>query len=124
LAAALDELAGFGKTGPWGPVTTLSDFQLALRVADLPPGHAAELTLDGQTVALFNVGGTFHALAGRCPHRGGPLGQGFLDGSEVSCPWHNWTFDVTTGENVASAELKIPRFEVKVDDGAVYVKLG
>ena len=48
-------------------------------------------------VALFNVDGRFHAVSNRCPHRGGPLGQGFVDGAEVSCPWHNWTFDVTTG---------------------------
>ena len=81
------------------------------------------MTVGGQAVALFNVGGTFHALANRCPHRGGPLGQGFLDGAEVSCPWHNWTFDVTTGENTASADMKVPRHEVKVEDGQVLVRL-
>jgi NAD(P)H-dependent nitrite reductase small subunit len=102
----------------------MSDYLLALPAADLPPGRAAEVTVGGQAVALFNVGGTFHALANRCPHRGGPLGQGFVDGSQVSCPWHNWTFDVTSGENVASAELKVARFETKVEDGQVYVRLG
>jgi len=102
----------------------MPDFLPALAVADLPPGRAAEVTVGGQAVALFNVGGIFHALVGRCPHRGGPLGQGFLDGTQVSCPWHNWTFDVTSGENVASADLRVPRFEVKVEDAQVYVKLG
>jgi nitrite reductase/ring-hydroxylating ferredoxin subunit len=77
-----------------------------MAVADLPPGKAAEVAVGGQPVALFNVRGTFHALAGRCPHRGGPLGQGYLDGSRVSCPWHNYTFDVTTGENVPSTDLR------------------
>ena len=96
----------------------------ALAVADLPPGHAAEVTVGGQVVALFNVNGTFHALAGRCPHRGGPLGQGFVDGSQVSCPWHNWTFDVTTGENVASADLKVARYAVRVEGGQIWVDLG
>jgi len=42
----------------------------------------------------------------------------------VSCPWHNYTFDVTTGENVVSADLKVARYEVKVEDGKVLVKLG
>jgi nitrite reductase/ring-hydroxylating ferredoxin subunit len=102
----------------------MSDFLPALAVAELPPGQAAEVTLGGQAIALFNVGGTFHALPGRCPHRGGPLAQGFVDGPQVSCPWHNWTFDVTTGENVASPDLKIPRLEVKVEDGQVLVRLG
>ena len=102
----------------------MSEFTPAIAVAGLPPGRAAEVVVDGQAVALFNVGGTFHALAGRCPHRGGPLGQGVLDGPRVSCPWHNWTFDVTTGANVASAELRVPRHQVKVEDGHVHVKLG
>jgi nitrite reductase (NADH) small subunit len=102
----------------------MSEFARAIAVADLPPGRAAEVVVNGQAVALFNVGGTFHALAGRCPHRGGPLGQGFLDGPRVSCPWHNYTFDVTTGENVVNADLKVARYEVKVEDGLVRVKLG
>ena len=102
----------------------MSEFARAIAVADLPPGRAAEVVVDGQAIALFNVDGTFHAVAGRCPHRGGPLGQGFLDGPRVSCPWHNYTFDVTTGENVVSADLKVARYEVKVEDGKVLVKLG
>jgi nitrite reductase/ring-hydroxylating ferredoxin subunit len=102
----------------------MSDFLPALAVTDLPPGQAREVTVGGQVIAIFNVGGTFHALPNRCPHRGGPLGQGFLDGAEVSCPWHNWTFDVTTGENVASRDLKVPRLDVKVEDGRVLVRLG
>jgi nitrite reductase/ring-hydroxylating ferredoxin subunit len=102
----------------------MSEFAPAIAVADLPLGRAAEVTIGGQAIALFNVNGTFYALSGRCPHRGGPLGQGFLDGTEVSCPWHNYTFAVTTGENVVSADLKVPRYEVKVEDGLVSVKLG
>ena len=102
----------------------MSDYVPVLAVADLPPGRAAEVTVDGRAIALFNVGGTVHALANRCPHRGGPLGQGFVDGPQVSCPWHNWTFDVTTGENVAGPDLKVDRYEVRVADGQVFVKLG
>ena len=102
----------------------MSEFVPALLAADLPPGRGAEVTVGGQAIALFNVSGAFYALSGRCPHRGGPLGQGFVDGSQVSCPWHNYTFDVTTGQNVASAELKVARYEVKVEDGQVRVKLG
>jgi nitrite reductase/ring-hydroxylating ferredoxin subunit len=82
------------------------------------------VVLGGEPVALFNVQGTFHALGGRCPHRGGPLGQGYLDGSRVSCPWHDYTFEVTTGENVVSGGPRAPRYEVKVEDGKVFVKLG
>jgi nitrite reductase/ring-hydroxylating ferredoxin subunit len=81
------------------------------------------VTVGSETLALFNVGGTFHALSNQCPHRGGPLGQGFVDGSEVSCPWHNWTFDVTTGENVASTDMRVPCHEVRVEDGQVLARI-
>jgi NAD(P)H-dependent nitrite reductase small subunit len=102
----------------------MSEFVPVLAAAELPPGQAAEVTVGDRAVALFNVGGTFHAVTNRCPHRGGPLGQGFVEGSQVSCPWHNYTFDVTTGENVVNAELKIERYEVKVEGGQVFVKVG
>ena len=49
----------------------------------------------GRVIALFNVDGTFYALDGVCPHQGGPLGQGTLEGCIVTCPWHGWQFDVT-----------------------------
>jgi nitrite reductase (NADH) small subunit len=101
----------------------MADFVRVIRVTDLPPGEAARVDVDGHAVALFNVDGTFHALSNRCPHRGGSLGQGFLDGTQVSCPEHNWTFDVTTGENVVSAAMCVPRHDVKVEDGQVWVKL-
>lgn len=102
----------------------MPDFLPAIAVDQLPPGRAAEVVVNGQAIAVFNVNGTFHALSGRCPHRGGPLGEGFLDGSQVSCPWHNYTFDVTTGENVVSPDLTVSRYEVKVENGQVYVRLG
>jgi len=101
----------------------MSEFVPVLSVTDLPPGQATEVSVGSTSVALFNVGGTFHALSNLCPHRGGPLGQGFLEGREVSCPSHNYTFDVTTGENVVDARLKVARYDVKVEDGRVFVKV-
>jgi NAD(P)H-dependent nitrite reductase small subunit len=101
----------------------MAEFVPVLRVGDLPPGQAIEVSVGERAVALFNIGGTFHALTNRCPHRGGPLGQGFVDGSQVSCPWHNYTFDVTTGENVVDPQLRIERYDVKVEDGRVFVKV-
>ena len=101
----------------------MSHFVRVMAVSDLPPGRAAEVTVEDQEVALFNVDGTFHALANRCPHRGGPLGRGYVDGRQVSCPEHNWTFDVTTGENVVSPDMCVPRHEIKVEEGQVWVRV-
>jgi nitrite reductase (NADH) small subunit len=101
----------------------MSEFIRAIAAGDLAPGKGTEVSVGGRAVALFNVGGVFHAIGNTCLHRGGPLGQGFLEGPSVTCPWHGWTFNVTTGENVANPELKVVRYEVKVEDGQVLVKV-
>ena len=102
----------------------MSDFVKALPAAELPPGKGVELSVAGQAVALFNVEGAFYALSNTCVHRGGPLGQGFVEGRTVTCPWHSWTFDLATGQNVVNGELKVACYETKLDDGQVLVKVG
>jgi nitrite reductase/ring-hydroxylating ferredoxin subunit len=99
----------------------VTDFIRVAAVADLAPGSCTELAVKGKPVALFNVGGAFHATSNTCLHRGGPLGQGMLDGQVVMCPWHAWTWDVTTGDNTANSSLKVATYAVKVEDGQVYV---
>jgi len=100
----------------------MSEFAPAIAVADLPPGRGAEIVVDGQAIALFNVGG--HSTPSPAAARtAGAARPGLRDGSRVSCPWHNWTFDLTTGANVVGADLDVARYEVKVEDGRVFVKL-
>ena len=92
--------------------------------ADCPPGAALERIVEDRVVALFNVGGTFYALDGICPHQGGPLGQGCLTGEVVTCPWHGWQFDVCTGQHRLSGTIRQPNFAVRVEGDAVWVDLG
>jgi nitrite reductase/ring-hydroxylating ferredoxin subunit len=101
----------------------MSDYVRVLEAHELPVGGCREVLASGKAVALFNVAGTFHAISNVCLHRGGPLGQGVLDGAVVLCPWHAWTFDVTTGVSTVNPELKVQRFDVKVEDGQVFVKV-
>jgi nitrite reductase/ring-hydroxylating ferredoxin subunit len=101
----------------------MSEFVRVIAVSDLPEGRGTEVAVKGKPVALYNVGGSFHAIGNTCPHRGGPLGLGFLESREVTCPWHGWTFDVTTGLNTVNDEMKVPRYEVKVEDGQVLVSV-
>ena len=89
-----------------------------------PPGSARELVAEDRIVALFNVDGEFYALDGICPHQGGPLGKGLLDGCVVTCPWHGWQFDVRTGQHQISASLQHPTLPVRVDGDDVWVDLG
>jgi nitrite reductase/ring-hydroxylating ferredoxin subunit len=90
---------------------------------DVPPGTGREFTVAGRIVALFNVEGTFYAMDGICPHAGGPLGEGELNGSVVTCPWHGWQFDVTTGQHCLTANIVHGTYAVSVENGEVFVVL-
>ena len=90
---------------------------------DVPPGEGREFVAGGRIVALFHVEGRFHALDGVCPHAGGPLANGAMDGNVVTCPWHGWQFDVTTGQHCLSAGICQASFPVRVADGEVFVEL-
>lgn len=92
-------------------------------VDDVPPGTGREFFAGGRIVALFNVGGAFHAMDGICPHSGGPLGEGTLSGCVVTCPWHGWQFDVTSGEHCLNPNLRHPSYPVQVEGNDVYVEL-
>jgi nitrite reductase/ring-hydroxylating ferredoxin subunit len=100
----------------------MSEFVKVMAVTDLAPGACTEVSVGGRPVALFNVGGSFYALSNTCIHRGGPLGQGMLEGNVVMCPWHAWTYDVTTGLSTVNDAISVARYDVKVEDGQVYVK--
>jgi nitrite reductase (NADH) small subunit len=101
----------------------VANWQRVAAVDALPAGECGEYVAGDRIVALFNVEGKFYALDGICPHQGGPLGKGFLDGCIVTCPWHGFQFDVTTGQHQTSKSLVHPSFPVKVEDGGVWVEV-
>jgi nitrite reductase/ring-hydroxylating ferredoxin subunit len=69
------------------------------RVDDVPPGAVRCVQAGERTYALTNLRGRLYALDNNCPHNGGPLGKGELQGDELVCPWHGWRWDVTSGRN-------------------------
>ncbi len=86
------------------------------RLSDMPPGTCRHVDAGGRAVAVFNVDGTIHALGGTCTHRGGPLGEGELDGTVVTCPWHGAQFNVTTGQVAGPpAGHSVPAYTVIVE---------
>jgi nitrite reductase (NADH) small subunit len=90
---------------------------------DIPEGTGGEFVAGGRVVALYHVGDEFFALDGVCPHAGGPLGEGTLAGTVVTCPWHGWQFDVTSGQHCLNANLRHASFPVKVEGDDVLVKI-
>jgi len=93
------------------------------RCTDVPPDEVRGYEIDGRSITVCNLAGKYHAMAGLCPHRGGPLGEGFLDGDLVTCPWHGWQFDVTTGENPLLPAAKVTPLVVTIDGDALAVEL-
>lgn len=91
------------------------------RASEIPAGEGREYVVAGRIVALFHADGEFHAMDGICPHAGGPLANGQLCGKVVTCPWHGWQFDVTSGRHCLNAHLVHPSFAVDVIDGEVWV---
>jgi nitrite reductase/ring-hydroxylating ferredoxin subunit len=74
---------------------------------DVAPGETRVVTVEGHTLALCNVDGTVYAVDNACPHRGGPLGEGELQGRVLTCPWHGWRWDVTTGASANTPGLRV-----------------
>lgn len=101
----------------------MSEWITVAQFDELPEGTGKEVVANGLIIALFNVDGTVHAMDGICPHAGGPVGTGELNGCVVTCPWHGWQFDVTTGQHELSPTLHHPTYPARVVDGAVQVQL-
>lgn len=101
----------------------MANFVLAIAMSELLPGSCREVTVEGRSLALYNVAGKVYATSNSCLHRGGPLGQGALDGCTVYCPWHTWAFDVRTGVCPDNPDLRLAIYEVMVEDGQVMVRV-
>jgi len=119
----------------------VNDYVLVCKVDDVPAGEARQFRVAGRDIALARVaGGDCYAIGGRCTHLGAALGKGKLDGTTLTCPWHGSQFDVTDGclvrwvqepswmrlgAGVVPRFLRrdVPTYEVKVEDGQVFVRV-
>ncbi|WP_201776730.1 Rieske (2Fe-2S) protein, partial [Allosalinactinospora lopnorensis] len=108
-------------------------------VGELRPGQRRIVEVDGRSIGVFNVGGSYYALRNGCPHKGGALCEGPVcgttlptedrsfvygrDGEIVRCAWHGWEFDITTGAAIADPAVRARTYPVVVEDGQVMVIL-
>jgi nitrite reductase/ring-hydroxylating ferredoxin subunit len=120
LSALLDRGRNLCRTLKINPAMAYT--KLA-RLDELPEGALLEVVEGNNLYALCNVAGDIRALYGTCPHHGGPLGQGALEGSIVSCPWHAWPFDSATGACMFNNDLRIPTYPVRIEAGDILVDL-
>ena len=101
----------------------MANFVKICKTADIKAGCGKSIEISGKPLALFNVDGGFYAINDVCGHRGGPLGEGELDGKTVVCPWHGWRYNVTTGENELVPDLPTQKYEVKIEGEDILVDL-
>lgn len=100
------------------------EFIKVAQLSEVPTDGSKLVEADGQKIALFNVGGQIYAIGDTCTHKGGPLSEGFVEGTEVQCPWHGAKFDLKTGQNLTPpAPGPVPSYTVEVRDGEVFVRL-
>ena len=101
----------------------MAEFVKAALVSEVPPGTGKCVEANGRQIAVFNVDGTFHAIDNTCLHRGGPLGEGELEGNIVTCPWHGWQYDVRTGVNTMDENEQLGRYDVRIEGNDVLVSV-
>lgn len=111
-------------------------------VEDIPEGAVVTVDVDGVEVGVLRTGGQLHAYENRCPHQGGPVCYGRVIGRQEAildersrvvgerlsserfdlvCPWHGWSYDTSTGENIGDRRYRLKRWDVAVRDGTVYL---
>jgi nitrite reductase (NADH) small subunit len=94
------------------------------KTSDVKPGQGMIAEAAGKSLAVFNIDGKFHCIENTCCHKGGPLGDGEVEGNVVTCPWHGWRYDVTTGRCLApSPNASVPAFKVTVEGQDVKVDI-
>ena len=94
------------------------------RADDLKDGEMKQVKAGETDVLLARVGGAYHALHAYCTHYGAPLAEGVLSGDRLVCPWHHACFQVTTGRQLEPPGMDgLPRFETRMEDGEVIVRL-
>lgn len=113
-----------------------------LPAEELEPGERVVVEVRGREIAVFNLDGEYHAYLNWCAHQGGPICEGEVTGrveatfdretletheewvadETLVCPWHDWEYDVRTGECL-SADFRLPTYPVHVEDGEIRVRV-
>ena len=90
-------------------------YQKVAKLSQLRDGTCMAIEVDGLPMVLVRSGDRIAALENRCPHAGAPLSEGFVEGANITCSWHGWSFDLATGISPDDPSAIVPVFEVSID---------
>jgi nitrite reductase/ring-hydroxylating ferredoxin subunit len=102
----------------------MSEFITVATTDELKPGERMIVEVNDHYIALFNVDNRYYAIEDRCTHDDGPLAEGELTGTVIECPRHGAQFDITTGRVLRfPAITPVPRYDVRVENGEIQIKI-
>ena len=102
----------------------MSKFVKVAQKAEIADQSAKCVEVEGKTIALFNLGGEFYAIDDTCPHAGGSLSEGDIEGQEVECPLHSSRFNVLSGKVTSPpADEDVTRYNVRITGGDVEIEV-
>jgi len=90
-------------------------------ITDLPEGRVMTVTAGHTGIALTHFEGKISALSNKCPHQGGPLGEGSIENGMLRCPWHGWDYHPCTGKPPGGYDDGIPTYVVEVREDGIYI---
>ncbi|HEY4491971.1 MAG TPA: Rieske (2Fe-2S) protein [Acidobacteriota bacterium] len=99
----------------------MPEYKKIAETSDIPSGQGKIFEIDGNQIAVWNVAGRFYAFQNVCPHRGGPVGEGELEGNIITCPWHGWQFDVTSCVSLINPAARLVRYDIEVEGNSIKV---
>lgn len=100
----------------------MAEFHTVCRVGEVAEGGGKTVAVGDKLIALFRVGGAYHAIDDVCPHMGASLSDGLVENGIVTCPWHAWRFRLADGAWADNPRIKIGCYAVRVEGGAVQVQ--
>ena len=123
LVVGLHLISAFKETDLDKEIVSVDEFVEACTVAEIPEKRACIRTISGERVAIFKYDGKISAVSNVCQHQNGPLGEGKIgDDGCITCPWHGFQYLPETGASPPPFTEKVPTFNVKIEDGKVFVK--
>ena len=99
----------------------MEEFVMVAKVGDIESGKGKAFEVGDRVIAIFNEDGEYRAIDDMCPHMGASLSTGFLEQSEITCPWHAWRFDIRDGTWCDNRTLKTDVFEVRIQGDQILV---
>lgn len=123
-AAPDPDLSPEALKAAWAALPTALDAQghrAVSQASQVQPGKAGQFEVFGSTVAVFRVDGHLYAVDNTCLHEDGPLGEGTLEGLSVTCPYHDWRYDLRNGKCLTEPGRALACHPVSEHDGFIWV---